>query len=180
MNKEEAFFLIEQDFRTNHMRHVKRFNRYLNNMERAKDVVAEAYTRACAYWETIPEDTGMFPRWLNTVLNNSAKDNSKQELLRGAVDTKELENVEVRPTAIPAIIHKQVLERIERSQDEKLLFHKVDAKGAETQRVILRMFFIDGHKMRDIKEFTGRSISAIKKTVQRFRDEIKAQYRWSI
>lgn len=166
MTKEQAYKIISEYYRETYDQHVKRFNGYLQNTARAEDIVSEAFYRACNYWESIPEDPEEFPKWFNQVLNNSSKNNSREEKMHGAVDYAEVEEVAIEASAIPKVIFNEVVERINDKEED--------------QTVILTMFLIQGYRMAEIAKVVPQSISAIKKVVQRFREEIKKEFRWSL
>jgi RNA polymerase sigma factor (sigma-70 family) len=162
----EAYKLIENHYRANAHRLVKRYANFLNSKERAEDVVQSAYERCCVYWNDCPKDAEGLAKWFTVILHNALKDNHRQEIMQGAVSYKEEDEPQINPAAIPAIIYKQVVDRIK-------------SKSPRHAR-ILSLSLLNQYRPADIAEVVPENQAGIRKIVSRFRKEIKGEFGWSI
>lgn len=158
----QAYSLIEAHFRENHKKLVQRYTRFLNSKERAEDVVQSAYLRAMTYWPSCPETPEDFAKFFHALCSNALKDNHREEIMQGAVMYRE-ENEELIDSAgIPAVIYRQVVQRIE-------------AK-TPSQALILKLFLLAQHRPSEIAEMVPENAVAIRKIVSRFRKELKDEF----
>lgn len=166
MNQEQAYSKIEQHYRANKDKWSKRFGRYVSSPERGEDIVSEAYTRMLTYWQHAPEDDEHFEKWTRTVVNNCSKSNAKEEALRGATNSVELEddNASVKP--IPTVILNEVMAEIE-------------VKDQPT-KTALKLALLEGWKHAAIADVVGYKVQSIRKLVFAFRQQIREKYKWSI
>lgn len=158
---------IEDHYREHRERLVSFCNKFLNNMDRAEDVVQEAYTRALTYWESVPDEPDEFVPWFQGILNNCIREDWKKEKAKGmSVLDENVDEIPIKSAAIPTIILKAVEDRIASKEDRV-------AK-------ILSMHFIEGYTAKEIGEMVKDTPNAIRVMVHRFREEIKKDYRWVI
>lgn len=164
MEQIEIYKVIEDHYRSNFTQLVRRFSRFLNSKARAEDIVQEAYTRALTYWKSLSPDISV-NAWLRTILNNCIKDNFKTEMLHGMANYSETETIS-KPNAIPAIMLKQVVERIK-------------AKPENIGR-ILSLFLLEQYRPIEIAQVVTEKVSNIRQIVSRFRKEIRKEFKWKI
>lgn len=157
--------VVEEHYRANYSRLVKRFTRYYSDKSRAEDVVQEAYARACTYINKF-NPAQDFNRWFTTILNNAGKNNSKEELRHGAVDYEELPETAAPEAIIPKVIYNQVVERIN-SKEESICD-------------ILRYSLVDHLPVSDVVKLTNQNANTIRWIVHEFRKEIKKDFKWAI
>lgn len=160
--QKQAYDLIESHFRENHKQLVQRYTRFLNSKERAEDVVQEGYLRAMSYWNKCPETAEDFARWFHRLISNALKDNHREEIMHGAVMYREENDNLIDSSGIPAVIYRQVVQRIE-------------AKPS-AQSTILKLFLLDQQRPSDIANMVPESVVAIRKCVSRFRKELKDEF----
>jgi len=166
MPMQAAYDLIEKHYRENQKKLVQRYSRFLNSKERAEDVVQEGYLRCLTYWNTCPDNEKEFAKWFTTVVGNCLKDNHRAEIMKGAVMYNEEDDQIIDAAAIPAIIYKQVVERINNKPD--------------SHRNILSLALIHQYRPADIEAVVLENAANIRKIVSRFRKEIKEEFGWNI
>jgi RNA polymerase sigma factor (sigma-70 family) len=163
----QAYKTIENHFRQNFERLVPRYQRFLNSKERAEDVLQEAYCRACTYWSDAPSDETEFTKWFHTILGNAMKDNHRDEIRKGATSNADASDDEgYEGAAIPAIIYRQVRQRIE-------------AKPEAHSR-ILSLALLQQYRPAEIEQLTKETQGNIRQIVSRFRREIREEFGWRI
>lgn len=167
-DKEQTYTRIEQHYRDNYDRLVMLCNKYLHNMERAEDVVQEAYTRALTYWESVPNAEEEIYPWFQTILNNCIRENWKSERIQGMSENIEdfQEEIQIKASGIPSIILSQVEKRI--------------ADTPENVQKILQLFFLQQFTTKEIAELVPETANNIRVIVHRFREGIKRDFRWVI
>lgn len=165
MNKQESYDRIEKHYRENKDLLLKYYGRVFNGTSLVEDVVQEAYTRALTYWKTMPEDEEKFTPWLRTIVSNCIREMWKKENVHGmGMDEDNEPEPIVPPSAIPAIIYKQVMERIE---------------GQEPRtRRILGMFFHHQMLPKEIEQMTGEKANNVRQIVFQFRKHLKEDFQW--
>lgn len=165
---QEAHKAIETHYRKNCGSLVPRYTKFLNSTERAEDVVQEAYTRALTYWHDCPIDQEELGKWLNIIMGNCLKDNHRDHIMQGGTMRKDEQAPEevVEAAAIPAIIYREVVKRI-------------DAKP-DNQAQVLRLFLLQQYKPTEIEQLVPESAVTIRKMVSRFRKDIKQELGWEI
>lgn len=164
MKQSEVYKLIEQDYRKNFRPLVTRLSWYMGSIEQAEDVVQEAYTRACSYWAAYDEKQPI-EGWIKGILNNSIRDNKRAEIMHGMSDDNSIEKG-AEPTAIPKVILKEVVKRI-------------DSKPDNVRR-ILRLTFLHEHTAKEIANMTGEGFENVRIMVKRFREEVKKEFQWAL
>ncbi len=155
MIREQVYKLIEEHYKENFNRIVRRISRYLNNRHNAEDVVQEAYFRACKYWKSY-ESEKEFSHWFNIILNNAIKNFFKTNIMQGMGADITLDNT---PHALKCIELKELLGLIE-NEDERV-------------RRILTLYLVEGYTSVEVGEIVPESAINVRKIVQRFRNEIK-------
>jgi len=161
--KAEMYRQIEAHYRENFQSLVKRYAHFIHHRERAEDIIQEAYCRALQYWESYDTERP-FDKWFNSIISSALKENKRTETMHGMVDISEAMDVPIKPAAIPAVIVNQVMKRI----------NEHDQQSAD----ILRMVFLKHMRPVEIAKVVDANANAIRKLVQRFREEIKRDYRW--
>jgi DNA-directed RNA polymerase specialized sigma24 family protein len=164
--QKEAYSLIEKHCRENWNNLVSRYTFFLKSKERAEDTVQEAYVRALTYWPDAPADETDFARWFHVILSNALKDNHREEITKGATSAREKAEEGQDGPAIPAIIYRQVVQRIE-------------AKP-ENQAKVLSLALLHQHRPGDIEAMVPESAVTIRKMISRFRKEIRNEFGYDI
>jgi RNA polymerase sigma factor (sigma-70 family) len=163
--KAEFYNLVDKHYRENHDRLVKAYTRFIQHKERAEDVIQEAYLRALSFWEAYDPERP-FDKWFNSIIASALRDNKRTETMHGMVDIKEAYDIPIKAAAIPAVILRQVTDRI-------------NTKG-EQEAAILRLTLFDHYRPGEISQLVRLSSGAIRQIVHRFREEIKRDYKWSL
>jgi RNA polymerase sigma factor (sigma-70 family) len=162
----QAYKTIENHYRTQSERLVKRYSVFLHSKERAEDTVQEAYVRALTYWSDAPSDPTEFARWFSAIIGNALKDNHRDEIRKGATSERPEEDEGYEGPAIPAIIYRQVKERI--------------AAKPEAHSRILSLALLQQYRPAEIGQLTRETQVNIRQVVSRFRKEIKTEFGWEI
>lgn len=163
MEQQQAYALIEQHYRENYAKIVKRVLKNVKLIDRAEDVAQEAYTRALTYWKTIPPAEEFEP-WFTTVLINCLKDKNKEEGTHGMADDIADMEIAIKGHAIPKVIYTDVVRHIE--------------KQPKSDRVIIDLFLIQGYKVKDICRLVPEGPNAIRQLIYRFRKELREKFAW--
>jgi RNA polymerase sigma factor (sigma-70 family) len=150
--------ILEEHYRTNKAKLVKRLSFRAGTTWAAEDVVQEAYLRAWKYFGSL-SDPKEFPKWFSTILNNCLVDYKNLE--RGQIPEYEEED--------PAFLRYP--EMIVRD-----VFKMIAARPKAAQE-ILTLYFKQEYTAVDISRITEYSYAQVHKTIQLFRNELKEIYR---
>ena len=166
MNREEVYKLIEEHYRTNSKRLVKRFSGVGRSRHNSEDLVQEAYTRALQYWKSFNaekfSDENSFDKWFMRIVVNCMKDKIKEEKEHGAVS-----GVDVPADVRPNVLNRLIIEDV----------RKIIAKEAENIRYILTLFFFEQYKGAEIAEIVPESHSYIRLLIHNFRKHLRDEMR---
>ena len=165
MNKEQAYERVDKHYRENKDLLLKYYGRVLNNPSIVEDVVQDAYLRALTYWNTMPEDEESFTPWLRTIVSNCIRETWKKENVHGmGLDEEGFVEPIVPPSIIPELIFKQVMDRIEGTD--------------ERTRRVLSMFFHHQMLPKEIEQITGEKANNVRQMVFQFRRHLKEEFQW--
>lgn len=165
MTYEEFISHLDKFYRENNSRLVKTYTRFIQNQDRAEDIIQEAYVRALTYWDAYDQEKP-FDKWFNSIISSCLRDNKRIETMHGMVDIKEAMDVPIKPAAIPAVILDKVMQRID--------------KLPETEASVLRLTLIQHYRPSEIANLVKISANAIRQIVFKFREEIRKDYRFTI
>lgn len=159
MNKQEVYKLIEDHYRNNHKSLVNKITMRAGQPANAEDIVQETYAKALQYWNSFNPEAGSIDKWIGSILFNAASSFYRQEILRGmAVDSDE--DIVEQPNAPTRIMVKEV---------EKYI-HNLPRGNRKT---VAELFFLKDYSCREIADVCPESPSAIRKIVQRLRDDMR-------
>lgn len=162
MTRQETYKLIEDHYRKHSTTLVKKLSYRMGQESNAKDIVQEAYTRACAYWDSYKPDLGTFDSWFNSILSNAATSFFKEEILRGMTTEKPIETVEL-PNAPSRVMVGEV---------EKY----IKDLPTGSKKTIAHLFFLSDYSYSDIERIVPENMSNIRKIVQRIREEMRPMF----
>lgn len=151
--------IIEKHYIHNKDRFVKKFSYRLGSVQAAEDVIQDAYERAIRYKDTfwMGED---FNSWFTRIANNAMKDYKRYEHGHACDELDEALFIEDCSVDIEAtLLNKQIEERIKCKKDK--------------MQEVLMLHFVYGYGSKTIHVITGYSYDAIRKAVERFRNELK-------
>lgn len=152
---------IEQHYKANYRKLVKRMYFRSGNPHMAEDVVQTAYERAIKYKEATT--TRIFDAWFSTVLNNCLRDAQNDEKGYSYRDEDEEETTEdVSCPHYPARMMKEIFELI--------------GTKSEVQKEVLDLYFHKQYTGVDISHITTHSAGNIRQIISRFRQELKELY----
>ena len=157
IEKTEVYKLIEEHYRTNFKRLVKRFSGASQSRHNAEDLVQEAYTRACQYWKSFDNEKD-FDKWFMRIVVNCLKDKIKEEKEHGSVSGMEM-TAEVRPNVLNRLIIEDV-KRIIKKQPENIAY-------------ILSLFFFGQYRGAEIAEIVPESHTYIRQLIHNFRKHLR-------
>lgn len=152
--------VIEQHYRDNYRKLVKRMTFRSGTEWDAEDVVQRAYMYAISYIKSF--DGRHFSAWFNTILNNALRDHKNSE--KGFTATS-FEEDEHDGTPCTHYADRIVAEVEEIIQTKSL-----------AQIEVLTLYFKQGYTAKDISRITDNSYSASRQMILRFRNELKELY----
>lgn len=152
--------LIEEHYRNNYRKLVKRMTFRSGTEWDAEDIVQEAYERALRYIKAY--DGRNFDNWFNTILNNTLREHKNNE--KGFAATS-FEEDEMDGTPCTHYVDRIVAEV------EELINTKSVA-----QIEVLTLHFKQGYSAKDVSRITDYSHAASRQMILRFRNELKELY----
>lgn len=153
--------LIENHYRVNRQRLVKRLSFRAGTREDGEDIVQEAYYRALKYHKSF--DGSNFDRWFNTILVNTLREHKNTS--KGYATEEYDENEE---EAAPCVLMpRRIMQEVFKSIKERPV----------AQQEILMLFFEQEYTAKDISKILPYSYAQVHQTIQRFRNELKEVYK---
>ena len=152
--------LIEQHYKDNHNRFIKRMTFRAGTEWDAQDIVQDAYERALRYYKSF--DGTNFDKWFSTILNNSLKDFKSKE--KGFA-TSEFDEEFDDGTPCLHYPSRMVVE----------ITDLISTKSV-VQMEILTLWMKDEYSAKDISMVTPHSHSNCKLVIKRFKDELRGLY----
>ena len=160
MERKEVYKLIEDHYRRRYDATLQTVRKKFRSYHDAEDVVQEAYTRACQYWDTY-EPHYSISTWIDNILNNCIKDQHTDNFMRGHQVPYKVEKD--KRTVSPSSMSKRELERIDAL---------ISTKPEHMQR-ILRLHFFQGYDLSDIEQIVPEKYHNIHVITKRFREELR-------
>lgn len=152
--------IIEQHYRNNHRKLLKRMMFRAGTEWDGADVVQEAYCRALKYIKSF--DGSNFDRWFNTILNNTLREYKNTEK---GFSTTTFEEEEMGGTACHYMSDRVIGE-----------INDLIKTKSVVQIEVLDLYFKHGFTAKDISTVTGHSYANSHQIIQRFRNELKDLY----
>lgn len=152
--------IVEQHYKENYARIVKRMTFRAGTQWDAEDVVQEAYSRALKYFKSF--DGSNFNRWFTTVLNNAFIDHKNQERGHSADQFEEEEDAGIACNYYNERMIEDVRKRID--------------KGSPIQKEVLSLWFENEYTIVDIARITNHTYFVVRQIIHRFRDVLKEKY----
>ncbi len=153
--------LIENHYKENFKKHLKRMTFRAGGHHQAEDIVQEAYARALKYYDSTRIDE--FDKWFSMVLNNSYNDYMRDEIGLSYID----EDDEPLGAIDCSILNNQTLKEI---------YDLIDTKS-EVQIEVLTLHIKYGFSATDISKQTVHTYANIHKIIQRFKKELEDLYK---
>lgn len=153
--------MIEQHYRDNYRKLVKRMTYRAGTEWDAEDIVQDAYERAVRYQKSY-DGKQPLDNWMNTILNNALREYKNNEK---GFSTTSFEEDEVEGTSCTHFPDRIVHEINELIQTK-----------STTQIEVLTLWFNQEYKAVDISRITDLSYSTAHQIIQRFRNELKDLY----
>lgn len=152
--------VIEQHYRENFNKLVKRMAFRVGEEWGSQDVVHEAYARALRYIDSF--DGRDFNRWFTTILNNCLREhkNNEKGLTHQSFDEDDVDGTPC--THYPDRVIQEISDLI-------------DTKSV-AQIEVLSLHFKQGYSARDISKITEHQYNAVFKMIMRFRNELRDLY----
>lgn len=154
------FDMLEQHYRDNYRRYVKRMTFRAGTEWDAEDVVHDAYERALRYYNSF--DGGNIDRWFNTILTNALKDFKANE--KGFA-TSEFDEEESEGTPCEHYPSRLTVE----------IYDLINTKSL-VQIEVLTLWMKEQYSARDISQLTSNTYGSCKSIIKRFKDELKSLY----
>lgn len=152
---------IEEHYKANRQRLVKRMTFRTGTKEDAEDVIQEAYYRAIKYQRSF--DGSNFDRWFHTILTNCLREHKNFMKGYSVAEYEENDEEAVACPFYPSKVMAEIYEMVE--------------KRPASQSEILMLYFHQEYSARDISKILPLSYSMIHQTIQRFRNELKEIYK---
>ena len=153
--------LIENHYRENYKKHLKRMTFRAGGLHQAEDIVQEAYARALKYYDSTRIDE--FDKWFSMVLNNSYNDYMRDEIGLSYLDDDD----EPLGSIDCSILGGQTLTEI----------YDLIATKSEAQIEVLTLHLRYGYSPTDISKQTEYTYAMIHKMIQRFKKELEDLYK---
>lgn len=152
--------IIENHYRENYGRIIKRMTFRSGGIHQAEDIVQEAYARAMKYYNNLKVDE--FDKWFSMILNNAYNDYMRDEIGLSYIedDDEPLGLVECGLVT---------------SQTRREVYDIISTKSV-AQQEILTMHLRHGYNPIDIANTTEHTYANVHKVISRFRDELKSLY----
>lgn len=152
---------IEQHYKENRQRVVKRMMFRAGGIEAAEDIVQTAYERALRYNKSC--DPTRFGQWFAMLLNNALRDYKNEEKGYSAVELDEDEMFEPGCPHYPDRIMAEIYELMNTK--------------SEVQIEVLSLHLKQGYRAVDISRITDHSYAKCHHIIERFRNELKDLYK---
>ena len=152
--------MIDEHYRANYGRLIKRFTFRAGTVWSAEDVVQEAYTKAIKYYRSFNGDN--FDKWFSTILNNCLREFKNEEKGYSSVEYEDEEGEGVACSLYPARVMAEIYELIETK--------------SLVQIEVLMLYFHQEYTAKDISLLTTHTYSQTHQIIQRFRNELKDLY----
>lgn len=146
--------VVEEFYRKEYDSLVRRVKNRAGSIENAEDVVQEAFCKALQYYDTcINKDN--FGAWFRPILDNTLKDNQREERLGGmSLSIEEVEDED---------IHDEIVDHYLPSVKRLKPLHKK----------IVHMYFQLGNTKKEIAEILGVSFETVNTTIRRFSEKLR-------
>ena len=151
--------MIEEHYRKNRQKLVKRMFFRTKDNAAAEDIVQSAYEKAIRFIITWRGEH--FDRWLAVILNNSLREYQNNE--KGYSHREEDEETSLDVPHYPS----RVMAEINRMIDERSVDHQE----------VLKMYFQQEYTATDISHITEHSYAKVHQIILRFRNELKEIYK---
>lgn len=152
--------LIENHYKENYNRILKRMAFRAGGIHQAEDIVQEAYARALKYHNNHKIDE--FDKWFSMVLNNAFNDYMRDEIGLSYIedDDEPLGLVECGLVT---------------SQTRREVYDIISTKSV-VQQEVLNLHLRQGYSPTDIANTTSHSYANVHKIIQRFKNELSTLY----
>lgn len=151
--------LIEAHYRKHQQDWVRSIQNGQINKHDAEDIVQTAYMRMLMYFDSYNGEP--FDAWALTILRNCIKDSHRERALKGMTLEGPAESEAQAPETEQALV-----------LDEIITF--IDAIEKPNKKRIAQLFFVHGYSYDDIDAVMPEKKPAIRKIVQRLREELTA------
>ena len=149
--------IIQQHYEANFDRLVKTYSFRSGTQWDAEDIVQEAYANALKYFHSF--DGTDFNKWFSGIIRNTFKDYMRKAQ---GFSTEEFEEEEFFADNLPSEMNDEITKMI-------------DAKKGDSY-VVLKHWFVDDLKPKDIALVTGITPVNCRVIIKRFRDDLKLVY----
>lgn len=150
--------MIEQYYKDNREKLIKKVKHYVGNYYNAEDVVQETFYKALKYYYSFDKDRD-FDNWIKSILFNTAKEFKVNERNKGMTrdydEDDDKENYNESCSEIPKGFLKALKE----------------VKGSHKQ--ILELYYIHDYKPKEIAKITNLSSSLIRSCVFNFNKKFR-------
>lgn len=154
--------VIREHYEKNSRKSILRLQGRLGSVQAAEDVVHDAYERALRYSSSFSGEK--FNSWFGTITRNALNDYLAAE--RGVVDTVEVDEFDFIGGYCEGYSNK-LWEELE---------SLIERKG-ESHAEVLRLFFYQGYRYKDIANVTEHTYHNVYRIVERFKAEILKRYK---
>lgn len=155
------FSVIEEHYKGNRNRFIKRITSRCGGEWAAADVVQESYYRALKYFSSYKEEFSL-DAWFSRILTNTMKEHKNQE--RGFSHTT-YEEDEQEGTPCNRFSEQLVKE----------IYELIDTKSLVAKEV-LSYHFQQGYSAKEVSEITEHSYSNCHQIINRFKSELRELY----
>jgi RNA polymerase sigma factor (sigma-70 family) len=150
---------LEKFYKDNRMLLVKRLINRAGGIENAEDILQESFVRAIKYRAHFNPKKRELGAWFNTIMNNALKDFKRDERMGGMVVQYE-EGMD------------ESYEMSQTDPDMKLRILRAIAKRDLNTRSALHLYFIEEHKVKEIKEILDVPYKTVESIIYRFKADM--------
>ena len=155
--------MIEEHYKEHYDRLRKLAGRILEDPHLGEDCAQQTYEMAIKYFASFDAEKGSIDVWLNRIFFNQLNNYRKFKRDKGIVKEFDVHAVEIK---FPELLESH----------RGLSIKEIGLDGHEYQQEVLSLFLIQGYKAKEIAEFLDMSLSAVNKTVDRFRKHLLEKY----
>lgn len=152
--------IIENHYRENYGRFIKRMTFRAGGVHQAEDIIQEAYARAMKYYNTLKVDE--FDKWFSMILNNSYNDYMRDEIGLSYIEEDDEPLGLIECGLVTGQTRREVYDII--------------STKSEAQKEILTLHLQHGYSATDISNLTDYTYAKIHHIISRFRDELRSLY----
>jgi RNA polymerase sigma-70 factor (ECF subfamily) len=156
--------IIEDFYKANYNKLVKKVSGRAATPENAEDIVQNAFVKGLQYWDSYNPQVKGLDEWFGCILNNCLKDFMKDERNYGmAMEFDEEEVAGIEMSSIPDNLKEKITKEI--------------GLASVKNQQVLTLYYCQGHTVSEIVQMTGLKPKHVKLIAERFRNHMQQGYK---